>query len=159
MGYPNKNKVLSNNKKLVLFAICDLSLMALSALPKIQKLNSLLRTSKIPIRSLSSSSIKMISNEGGGPISQSIECKLKNAFGPLVHLDIINESYMHNVPKGSETHFKVVVVSEKFNDMKPLIKRHRAVNEILAEELQTGVHALSIVAKSPAQWNPDSTID
>ena len=48
--YPNKNKVLSKNKKLVLFAICDLFLMALSALPKIQKLNSLLRTSKIPVR-------------------------------------------------------------------------------------------------------------
>ena len=48
--YPNKNKVLSNNKKLVLFAICDLFLMALSALLKIQKLNSLLRTSKIPVR-------------------------------------------------------------------------------------------------------------
>merc|ERR1712242_486819 len=92
------------------------------------------------------------------PIFTSIHSTLTNAFKPN-HLDVINESYMHNVPKGSETHFKVVVVSEKFNDMKPLIKRHRAINEILAEELQTGVHALSIVAKSPAQWNPDSTID
>ena len=93
-----------------------------------------------------------------GPIYSTIETKLTEAFKPT-HLEIINESYMHNVPKGSETHFKVVVVSEKFNDMKPLIKRHRAINEILAEELKTGVHALSIVAKSPAQWNPDSTID
>merc|ERR1712050_92810 len=93
-----------------------------------------------------------------GPIYQAIQNKLMEKFNP-VHLEIINESYMHNVPKGSETHFKVVVVSEKFNDMKPLIKRHRAINEILAEELKTGVHALSIIAKSPAQWNPDSTID
>lgn len=23
-----------------------------------------------------------------------------------VHLEVVNESYMHNVPKGSETHFK-----------------------------------------------------
>ena len=30
---------------------------------------------------------------------------------------VINESYMHNVPKGSETHFKVVVVSEQFNEV------------------------------------------
>ena len=30
---------------------------------------------------------------------------------------VINESYMHNVPKGSETHFKVVVVSPEFNEV------------------------------------------
>ena len=30
---------------------------------------------------------------------------------------MINESYMHNVPKGSETHFKVVVVSPEFNEV------------------------------------------
>lgn len=110
------------------------------------------------IKSLSSSSIKMISNEGGGPISQSIESKLKNAFGPLVHLDIINESYMHNVPKGSETHFKVVLVSDKFKSMKNLIARHRAVNEVLAEELSSGVHALSIIAKTPEQWENSNEV-
>ena len=37
------------------------------------------------------------------------------------HLEIINESYMHNVPKGSETHFKVVVISDVFDKL-PLIK-------------------------------------
>ena len=100
----------------------------------------------------------MISNEGGGPISQSIEGKLKNAFGPLVHLDIINESYMHNVPKGSETHFKVVLVSDKFKSMKNLIARHRAVNEVLAEELSSGVHALSIIAKTPEQWENSNEV-
>ena len=31
---------------------------------------------------------------------------------------VINESYMHNVPKGSETHFKVVVVSPEFNEVR-----------------------------------------
>ena len=44
-----------------------------------------------------------------GPISSSIETKLTEAFKPI-HLDIINESYMHNVPKGSETHFKVLTL-------------------------------------------------
>ncbi len=33
---------------------------------------------------------------------------------------------MHNVPKGSETHFKVLVVSQQFSDKK-LIDRHRFV--------------------------------
>ena len=59
---------------------------------------------------------------------------------------------MHNVPKGSETHFKVLVVSEAFEG-KPLIARHRMVNESLKEELESGVHALSIVAKIQKQWD------
>ncbi len=50
---------------------------------------------------------------------------------------------MHNVPKGSETHFKVVVVTDKFDGVS-LIKRHRLVMDILDQQLQDGVHALSI---------------
>lgn len=54
------------------------------------------------------------------PIETSIRKKLKQTFLPT-HMDVLNESYMHNVPKGAETHFKVVVVSDKFADL-PLIK-------------------------------------
>lgn len=54
------------------------------------------------------------------PIENSIRKKLSESLTPH-HLDVLNESYMHNVPKGSETHFKVVVVSDKF-DNEPLIK-------------------------------------
>ncbi|XP_043276475.1 bolA-like protein DDB_G0274169 isoform X2 [Venturia canescens] len=90
----------------------------------------------------------------GKPMETSIRKKLSAALNPQ-HLDVLNESYMHNVPKGSETHFKVVVISEKFENQ-PLIKRHRMVNELLKEELTSGVHALSIVAKTPSQWE-DST--
>lgn len=54
------------------------------------------------------------------PVENSIRGKLEAALKPL-HCDVINESYMHNVPKNSETHFKVVVVSEIF-DNQPLIK-------------------------------------
>ena len=32
------------------------------------------------------------------------------------------------------------------------LARHRAVNACLAAELGAGVHALSILARSPAQW-------
>lgn len=92
-----------------------------------------------------------------GPVATSIQTKLSQNLSP-VHVEILNESYMHNVPKGSETHFKVVVVSEKFKDTK-LIARHRMVNELLAEELKTGVHALSIVAKTPDQWTADQTVE
>ena len=54
------------------------------------------------------------------PVETSIRQKLTDELDPE-HLEIINESYMHNVPKGSETHFKVTVVSNKFKDV-PLIK-------------------------------------
>ncbi|TGZ50222.1 Uncharacterized protein DBV15_02071 [Temnothorax longispinosus] len=39
------------------------------------------------------------------PVENSIRGKLEAALKPL-HCDVINESYMHNVPKNSETHFK-----------------------------------------------------
>lgn len=54
------------------------------------------------------------------PVENAIRKKLETGLKPQ-HCDIINESYMHNVPKGSESHFKVVVVSEKF-DKQPLLK-------------------------------------
>ncbi|XP_030759811.1 bolA-like protein DDB_G0274169 isoform X2 [Sitophilus oryzae] len=90
------------------------------------------------------------------PIEISIKSKLEENLRPS-YLKIINESYMHNVPKNAETHFKVIVVSDEFKDL-PLIKRHRRVNELLKTELQGGVHALSIIAKTPDQWK-DETIE
>lgn len=73
-----------------------------------------------------------------------IEEKLEAALAPA-RLEVVNESGMHNVPKGSETHFKVLVVSDAFAGL-GLVARHRKVNELLAEELKGGVHALSIRA-------------
>jgi len=46
----------------------------------------------------------------------------------------------------------VVVVSSEFEKAKTPIARHRLVNEALSEQLAGPVHALSIVAKTPAQW-------
>lgn len=81
---------------------------------------------------------------------ESIRTKLTSALAP-VHLDVENESGMHNVPAGSETHFKVLVVSESFQGLSP-IERHRRVHEIVREELSSGVHALSIRAMTPDEW-------
>ncbi len=69
----------------------------------------------------------------------------------LKHLDVINESGNHNVPPGSESHFKVVMVSPDFEGTR-LIARHRAVNETLAEELAAGVHALALHTYTPDEW-------
>ncbi len=62
-----------------------------------------------------------------------IEEKLARAIEPL-HLEVVNESGNHNVPAGSETHFKVVLVAECFQGER-LLARHRRVNAVLADEL------------------------
>lgn len=84
------------------------------------------------------------------PIQDAIHDELVRSFEPSV-LQVINESGGHNVPPGSETHFKVVVVSESFAGQ-GLVSRHRAVNHSLAAQLEGGVHALSIQALTPEQW-------
>ncbi len=81
--------------------------------------------------------------------------KLRAALEPA-HLSVVNESYKHNVPTGAETHFKVTVVSSRFDGVK-LLARHRMVNAALADELAGEVHALSIKAKTPAQWSRNAT--
>ncbi|KAM9980929.1 hypothetical protein ACTFIY_003241 [Dictyostelium cf. discoideum] len=73
-----------------------------------------------------------------------------------INLEIINESYMHNVPKGSESHFKVKIVSEKFETLS-MIEQHRLVNEILKNYIGNGkIHALSITSRTPTQWKKNN---
>lgn len=79
-----------------------------------------------------------------------IESKLEAAFTPEF-LEVLNESHRHNVPPGSESHFKVTVVSAQFNDRR-LVARHRMVNETLAEELAGQVHALALHTLTPDEW-------
>jgi len=78
-----------------------------------------------------------------------IEKKLNHDLQPI-HLEVINETHMHNVPSDAESHYKVVIVSEKFNDL-ALIKRHRMVNTALAEEIKN-IHALALHTYTPNQW-------
>jgi BolA protein len=84
-------------------------------------------------------------------IASIIEEKLLSAFSPL-HLDVINESNNHNVPPGSESHFKVTIVSKDFEDER-LIKRHRAVNSVLSEELAEKIHALALHTYTEKEWH------
>ncbi|GAA3536793.1 BolA family protein [Zobellella aerophila] len=83
-------------------------------------------------------------------IQTTIEQKINQAFAPE-HMELINESHMHNVAPGSETHFKLVLVTEQFVGLR-LLARHRAVNQLLAEELAGGVHALALHTLTPAEW-------
>ncbi len=83
-------------------------------------------------------------------IQQQLERKLREQFSPL-HLAVENESHMHNVPEGSESHFRVVIVSDGFEGLS-LLQRHRAVNRALEQELKGGVHALALHTMTPEEW-------
>ena len=70
-------------------------------------------------------------------------------------LELEDVSYKHaghaGVEKGAnETHFNVKIVSPKFEGQS-LVKRHRMVYDLLSDELKSGLHALSIVAKTPKE--------
>uniref|UniRef100_A0A1I8H8C6 BolA family transcriptional regulator n=1 Tax=Macrostomum lignano TaxID=282301 RepID=A0A1I8H8C6_9PLAT len=92
-----------------------------------------------------------------GPLASKIRAKLSAELAPS-HLLVINESAGHGAGPTGESHFKVVVVSDRFASVARL-RRHRMVNDSLAEELNTQsadhkqkIHALSIVAKTPEEW-------
>jgi BolA protein len=94
-------------------------------------------------------------------IQESMEKKLKEAFSPE-RLTVINESHLHaghhHLESGhqavfdgtGETHFRVRIVSPAFAGMSR-IERHRAVNELLTDELKAGVHALAIEPAAPGE--------
>ncbi|XP_075413781.1 bolA-like protein 1 [Tenrec ecaudatus] len=92
-----------------------------------------------------------------GPVEAAIRAKLEQALSPEV-LELRNESGGHAVPPGSETHFRVAVVSSRFEGLSPL-QRHRLVHEALSEELAGQVHALAIQARTPAQWRDNPELD
>ena len=90
---------------------------------------------------------------------QRIETRIQETLAPL-YLDVVDESYMHAVPPDSESHFKLLVVSETFADVS-LVERHRRLNELLADELSQGLHALTMHTWTPEEWQakggvPDS---
>lgn len=83
-------------------------------------------------------------------IQAAIEKKLQDAFD-LSHFSVDNESHMHSVPPNSETHFKVVLVSDAFEN-KRSVARHQLVYGVLADEVQGPVHALAIHTYTTAEW-------
>ncbi|MCP5326432.1 MAG: BolA/IbaG family iron-sulfur metabolism protein [Oceanospirillaceae bacterium] len=83
-------------------------------------------------------------------VQQVITEKLSAAF-QISHLSVENESHRHNVPAGSESHFKVVLVTDDFESLRQ-VARHQAVYKVLADELKQGVHALALHTYSQQEW-------
>ena len=83
-------------------------------------------------------------------VQDSIERKIAEGLDAL-HLEVINESGQHNVPPGSESHFKVVVVSNDFLG-KNLVAQHRMIYKLLGNELRNQVHALALHTYTEQGW-------
>jgi BolA protein len=79
-----------------------------------------------------------------------LEQILNTEFSPE-HLLVTDESHMHAVPAGAESHFKLVLVAAAFDGETP-IKRHRRINALLRKEFDQGLHALAIHAFTPPEW-------
>lgn len=72
-------------------------------------------------------------------------------------LEVIDESHNHHVPQGSESHFKLIIVSAIF-DKQSLIERHRSINQLLKVEFDKGMHALALHTYTPTEWQNKKNI-
>ena len=82
-----------------------------------------------------------------------LEAVLTRVFSPSV-LRVVDDSARHTghagARPGGETHYNVLVVSEAFRGM-GRVARSRAVHAALAVEFTGGMHALSLVLRTPEE--------
>jgi len=83
-------------------------------------------------------------------IKDQIEEKLKTEISSHF-VEVINESPNHNVPDGAESHFKIIVVSNEFEDMKS-VQRHQLIYKVLSEEMKL-IHAIAIHPFTKTEWD------
>ena len=83
-------------------------------------------------------------------MSERIQSQLQTHLQPL-HIELVDESDQHNVPVGSESHWKLIIVSASFEGQRSL-QRHWAVYRALGNELRGGIHALTMRTLAPTEW-------
>ena len=101
----------------------------------------------------------MNDNINDGPMMSLVRQRITNGLvdkGDL-YIHIENESKNHSAPPGAESHLKVLVVSPAFEGLK-LIERHRLVYHLVGDELKANIHAFSVQAKTPQQYEIDPTV-
>jgi BolA protein len=85
--------------------------------------------------------------------SNQLRLKLEKAFSPQ-HLEVMDDSHLHqghkDAPLGGGSHFTVTIVTEAFNGLSR-VERHRRVYALFDQEFSKGLHALKIIAKTPAE--------
>jgi stress-induced morphogen len=88
-----------------------------------------------------------------GARSTRLATQLRYAFAPTL-LEIVDDSARHaghaGARPGGETHYTVLMVSPAFRGMNR-VARSRAVHAALADEFADGMHALSLVLRTPEE--------
>ncbi|MCB9025373.1 MAG: BolA family transcriptional regulator [Bdellovibrionaceae bacterium] len=82
-------------------------------------------------------------------IEKQIIDKIKKEFDP-VYFELENESHKH-AHGGLESHFKLLVVSDKFSGM-TRVARQRYIYNLLNEEMTKGIHALAQRVLTFKEW-------
>jgi sulfur transfer protein SufE/stress-induced morphogen len=112
--------------------------------------------SEKPLKAESSTVVMLVSSSSLS-MRESMQQKLSEAFRPAL-LEIVDESSKHaghaamagRGGAGGETHFNVKIVSSAFEGQS-LVKRHRAINTLLSDEFNRGLHALSLDTRTPSE--------
>ena len=66
-------------------------------------------------------------------------------------LQIEDESHGHRVPEGSQSHFKIIIVSNSFDSL-TRVARYRLVHSIVDSEFKQGLHALTLSLFTPEEF-------
>ncbi|KAJ3733551.1 bola-like protein-domain-containing protein [Lentinula guzmanii] len=119
-------------------------------------------TRKLPAYKAISAMATTTSPSSSGPIELAIRSKLVSSLQPAA-LVIHNDSYQHrhHAPMraqgggSGETHFSLEIVSDEFEG-KTTMQRHRMIYSILSEELNQGLHALSLKTKTRAETSTEA---
>ena len=83
-------------------------------------------------------------------IKEKIEESLKTGISSLF-IEVINESPNHNVPDGAESHFKVIVVSDDFENLRQ-VQRHQLIYKVLSEQMKL-IHAIALHPFTKTEWD------
>ncbi len=82
-----------------------------------------------------------------------IEAVLREHFTPTI-LQVVDDSAKHaghsGAREGGETHYSVLVVSDRFAGI-GRVARHRLVNTALEPEFGAGLHALALTLRAPGE--------
>ena len=94
----------------------------------------------------------------GGSRADRIATRLRSGLG-AEHVEVVDESHLHAGHPGAASgggHFRVLVVASRFAGQSR-IAAQRSVYEALGDMMAGEIHALSIGAYTPEEWQRHST--
>lgn len=88
--------------------------------------------------------------------AQRIVEAISDAFSSLDEIDLVDESHKHAGRKGTESHFKMLIVASDFEGLNR-VQRQRLVYAKLNNEFENGLHALSLRLLTPNEYHDQNS--